>query len=320
MKIVFLDRLTFSSSVSLAALENVATELKVYPLSQSTDEIIERCQHADIIITNKVVISQDIIAKLPNLKLICVAATGYNNVDIASAKAHNIAVTNVAGYTGTSVAQYVFAQILEYYSQTSHHLANTAAGLWQNHHSFCLHGNGSQELAGRTLGIIGYGHLGQSVARIAHAFDMEVLIAERHNQRNVRENRVEFTEVLKRADIISLHCPLTPDTKHLINKDTLALMKPTAMLINTARGDVVNHTDLVTALTRNSIDYAILDVLEQEPPPADHPVIAAKLDNLKLTGHIAWASEQSQARLISGIAANITSFKNGEFINRLDLS
>ncbi|WP_448548829.1 D-2-hydroxyacid dehydrogenase [Thalassotalea fusca] len=318
MNTVFLDVQTFSPSISLASIEQAATKLTTYALTNTREQVIERCADAEIIITNKVIIDAHIIPYLKQLKLICVAATGYNNIDIESARAHGVAVTNVAGYTGTAVAQYVFAQILEYYSQTSHHLANTTAGLWQAHHSFCLHGNGSNELAGQTIGIIGYGHLGQSVARIARAFDMNVLIAERHNQQTIRADRLPLEEVLKQSDIVSLHCPLTPDTKHLINKKTLSLMKPSATLINTARGDIINHIDLVNALEQGQIAYAVLDVLEQEPPSESHPVFNTKTHNLKLTGHIAWATQQSQQRLISGIADNIEAFCQGRTLNRID--
>jgi len=318
MNTVFLDVQTFSPSISLSPIEQAASKLTTYSLTNTQEQVIERCANAEIIITNKVVIDADIIPNLKQLKLICVAATGYNNIDVDCAKAHGIAVTNVAGYTGNSVAQYVFAQILEYYNQTSHHLANTAAGQWQKHHSFCLHGNGSNELAGQTIGIIGYGHLGQSVARIAHAFDMNVLIAERHNQPTIRDDRLPLEEVLRQSDIISLHCPLTPDTKHLINNKTLSLMKSSAMLINTARGDIINHNDLVNAIEQQQIAYAVLDVLEQEPPSESHPVFNTTVSNLKLTGHIAWATQQSQQRLIVGIADNITSFHQGRPLNRID--
>ncbi len=318
MKAVFLDKQTFSSQVSLTQLISPLTELKCYNETQPED-IVSRCQGVEVLITNKVVLDSEILAQLPELKLICISATGINNIDLASAKAHKIAVTNVSGYAKQSVAQYVFAQLLNYFSQPTHHINNVRNGLWQQSSSFCLHGNGSIELAGKNLGIVGYGSLGQAVAKIAKVFGMRVLVSERPDAKTVRNGRIAFNEVIRQADILSLHCPQTPETEQLINAQVLKVMKPSAVLINTARGALVNEQDLLIALQQGEIAYAILDVLSEEPPNANHPLLEAQPANLAITGHIAWASIEAQQRLLDLVGENIAAFKQGQTLNRVDL-
>ena len=317
MQAVFLDRQTFDNKILLTHIKQHTDALTCYQTTQPADTV-SRCQNAEIIITNKVVLSAKILEQLPKLKLICIAATGTNNVDIKTATSLGIAVTNVSGYANHSVTQYIFSQILEYYSQTSHHHKNTEQGLWQTSPTFCYHGNGINELAGKTLGIIGYGSLGQSVARLAKAFGMKVMIAERKSASKIREGRSSFTRVLQNADIISLHCPQTIETEQLVNDYFLQEMKSTAMLINTARGALIDNQALINALTNEKIAYAVLDVLEQEPPSRDHPLLGCDLSNLKITAHIAWASFQAQQRLIELIADNILAFKQDRSVNRVD--
>ncbi|MEW6989935.1 D-2-hydroxyacid dehydrogenase [Colwelliaceae bacterium 6441] len=318
MHAVFLDQQTFSPLISITALNKQVNSLTCFALTQA-DEIISRAINADIIITNKVVLNEKVLSQLPRLKLICIAATGTNNVDIFAAKKHKIAVTNVSGYAKKSVAQYVFAQMLEYFSQVSHHNDNVKQGLWQQSPSFCYHGNGSQELAGKTLGLIGYGNLAKAVEKIAIAFEMDVLIAERPDCNEIRAGRKAFIEVIEQADIISLHCPLTPQSQNLINKDIFQRMKSSAMLINTARGGIVNEEELRHALTTKEIAYAVLDVLNQEPPLIDNILTVNQPENLKITAHIAWASIESQQRLINLLAENIRDFKTNKLTNRVDI-
>jgi len=317
MHTVFLDQQTFSKSISLAKIQQQVTALICYQTT-NPNQVIERCRDAEIIITNKVVLNADTLQQLPKLKLICIAATGINNVDIKAAKQLKIAVTNVSGYAKQSVAQYVFAQMLEYFNQINHHQQNSQNGLWQQSPTFCVHGNGSIELAGKALGIVGYGSLGKAVAHIAKAFEMKVLVAERPNATTTRKGRLAFNDVLKQADVLSLHCPQTAETENLINQERLSVMKDNAMLINTARGALVNNNDLLIALKTGEIAYAVLDVLEEEPPPADHILLNAKCNNLKITAHIAWASAEAQQRLINLLADNIHSFKGAERLNRID--
>ena len=316
MRAVFLDKETFSSTIELSAIEQNVSELTCYAKT-SADEVIQRCLDAEIIITNKVQLTAEILSDLPKLKLICISATGYNNVDIDAAGKLNIAVTNVSGYAGQSIAQYVFAQLLECYQQTSHHNDNTEQGLWSSSDAFCYHGNGICELAGKTLGIIGYGSLGKAVAAIAQAFNMQVLISERPKAARVRTGRIAFDKVIEQADIVSLHCPQTPETENLINAEVLSRMKNTAVLVNTARGALIDEQALLNALKNKYIAYAILDVLTHEPPAADHLLLNSKLANLKITAHIAWASIEAQRRLINLLSKNIIAFTQGERLNRL---
>ena len=317
MQSVFLDYQTFSTDVDFSALNQAVDELTLYATTAS-EQIIARCLNAEIILTNKVVFNRETLALLPNLKLICITATGINNVGIEAARELNIAVTNVSGYAKNSVTQYVFAQLLAYYSQIEHHNSNSKQGLWQESATFCHHGNGSMELAGKAIAIIGYGALGQKVAEIANAFDMQVLIAERPNTTQIRPDRVPFLQAIEQADIISLHCPQTNETEGLFNADVLSRMKASAVLINTARGALINNRDLLNALNNNQLSCAILDVLDQEPPSKDHILLAAQSSKLKITAHIAWASLQAQQALLNLVADNITAFKQGERVNRVD--
>ena len=316
MRAVFLDKQTFSSAIDFSVIEQQVTQLVCYANTSPT-EVMARCLDADIIITNKVQLTAEVLSALPKVKLICISATGYNNVDIEAASHLNVAVTNVSGYAGQSVAQYVFAQLLEYYQQTSHHNSNTEQGLWSSNDTFCYHGNNISELAGKTLGIIGYGSLGKAVADIAKAFNMKVLISERPQASTIRVERVSFDQVIEQADILSLHCPQTPETENFINESVLSRMKNTAVLVNTARGALIDESALLSALKTKEISYAILDVLTQEPPSADHILLNNKLTNLKITAHIAWASSEAQQRLIDLLSQNIISFTQGERLNRL---
>ena len=317
MRAVFLDYQTFSPSLDLSILQQVVSQLDLHAITTPA-QVLLRCTDAEIILSNKVVLNRAILSQLPHLKIICITATGINNVDIDAARELGIAVTNVSGYAKNSVAQYVFAQLLAYYSQVEDHNNNTRAGQWQTSETFCMHGKGSDELAGKTMGIIGYGALGSKVASIARAFDMDVLIAERPNAVKIRSDRVAFNQAIAQADIISLHCPQTAETEGLFDKDVFNCMKDNAVLINTARGALINNHDLLAALNNNQFAGAILDVLEQEPPAKDHILLAAQSPKLKITAHIAWASQQAQQALLNLVAANITAFKQGRRTNRID--
>ena len=317
MHAVFLDYQTFSPSLDLSALNKVINKFDFHSTT-TPEQVLKHCSTAEVILTNKVVLNSTTLKQLPHLKLICITASGYNNVDINAARKLGIAVTNVSGYAKNSVAQYVFAQLLSYYSHIEDHNKNTREGQWQKSETFCLHGKGSRELAGKSIGIIGYGALGGQVATIARAFDMQVLIAERPNATTIRADRTEFKEVIAQADIITLHCPQTAETENLFNAEVFSQMKNSAVLINTARGALINNHDLLTALNNNQLACAILDVLEQEPPPEDHILLAAQSSKLKITAHIAWASEQAQQALLNLVADNIVAFQQGNRVNRLD--
>lgn len=317
MHAVFLDYQTFSPSLDLSALNKVISKFDFHSTT-TPDQVLKHCSTAEIILSNKVVLDSTTLKQLPNLKLICITASGYNNVDLNAARELGIAVTNVSGYAKNSVAQYVFAQLLSYYSQIEDHNNNTREGQWQKSETFCVHGKGSNELAGKSIGIIGYGALGGQVATIARAFGMQVLIADRPNATTIRADRIAFNQVAAQADIITLHCPQTAETENLFNAAVFSQMKNSAVLINTARGALINNDDLLVALNNNQLACAILDVLEQEPPPEDHILLAAQSSKLKITAHIAWASEQAQQALLNLVADNILAFQQGKRVNRLD--
>lgn len=307
MKAVFLDLQTFIKKISIDAIKQQVNECITYPLTAPCD-VLSRCADADIIITNKVIITREMIARLPQLKLICVAATGTNNIDIQAANEHGVTVMNVAGYSTASVSQYVFAQLLEFFSKTAENNQNVINGQWQTSDTFCIHSSKFDELSGKTLGIVGYGDIGQQIEKIAQAFGIKVLIAERANSTTIRHGRIAFDEVLTQADIISLHCPQTNDTEQLFSSDVFDKMQSHALLINTARGPLIDNAALLDAIQNKKIGGAILDVLDQEPPSNEHILLQDQPKNLIITAHIAWSSEQAQQKLIHLIADNICTF------------
>ncbi|MET1254546.1 D-2-hydroxyacid dehydrogenase [Aliikangiella maris] len=316
MKAVFLDRATIDSQVDLTNINHLVSELTIFDAT-SSDQVVERCQNAQIIITNKVSITTEIIEQLPELKLICVTATGTNNIDLQSAQQKQIAVTNVSGYSTQSVTQYVFAFLLSYVNRVPEYLANNSHKPWHESTHFCQIDFAIAELAGKTLGILGYGELGRGVARIAEAFGMRVLISEHFGAQQIRAGRKDFNTVLAESDIYTIHCPLTQQTEQLFNRERLALLKPGCIFINTARGGLVDSAALLEALQSGHIQHAIIDVLEQEPPPVTHLLSTAQHNNLTLTHHIAWGSQQAQQRLINGVAQNIKAFLNQQSENRV---
>ena len=313
MNITILDTATLADT-SLDSLANLGT-LSCYDLTDPQD-VVSRCQDADIIITNKVVIDQKAMSQLSNLKLICVAATGTNNIDLDAAKTHNIAVTNVAGYSTPSVVQHTFALITNLLGNTHRYIQDCQSAKWQQSPMFCRLDYRFNDMSGKTLAIIGYGSLGKAVADVGRAFGVNVIISERKGHAP-REGRVSFEEAIKTADIISVHCPLTDETRNQIAAKELNMMKSTAILINTARGGIINEADLAHALANNVIAGAGVDVLSKEPAEENNPLAIYQGDNLLLTPHIAWASQESIARLVAEIALNINAFSQGEARNRL---
>ncbi|TQV74839.1 D-2-hydroxyacid dehydrogenase [Aliikangiella marina] len=308
MKAVFLDRATIDSSVSLTPISSLISVLQTYPSTCST-ETVKRAQDFDIIITNKVIIDEAVISQLPKLKLICVAATGTNNIDHLAAKKAGVQVANVVDYSTSSVAQHVFAYLLDYYNQVNLYHRENQKYPWNESHHFCQFHAPVNELAGQKLGIIGYGNIGKHVAKIAKAFDIQVTVAERNNVPSIRSGRAAFEAVIANSDIISLHCPLTPESHKLFSAETFKIMKPSCLLINTARGPIIDSDALAHALTNGELAHAIIDVLEQEPPQENHPLLDLPAEKLTLTHHIAWGSLQAQHKLIQGIANNISSFR-----------
>lgn len=287
--------------------------------AQTTPEqVTERIASAQVIVTNKVPINRSLIAAAPDLRLICVAATGTNNIDLTAARDAGVVVSNARDYATASVVEHVFMLMLVLTRQLDSYRDRVKAGDWTNSPYFCLFDSAIGELAGKTLGVIGYGVLGQAVARMARAFSMQVSVAQRLHGEKLPD-RVPLEALLETADILSLHCPLTEQTRGLIGAGELHRMKPGAILVNTARGEIVDETALLLALQQNWIAGAAFDVLEREPPPASHPLVryAATSSRLILTPHVAWASRAARQRLISEIAANIHAFLQGNPRNRV---
>ncbi len=314
MKIVLLDAHTANpGDVSWAPLEAIAA-CEIYPRTPLA-ETVARCADAEIVITNKAVMNREIISALPKLKYIGVTATGFNIVDVAAAKEQGITVTNVPGYSSPAVAQLVFALLLELTNHVGHHAQTVSSGRWESCPDFCYWDHPIIELSGRTLGIIGYGDIGSAVARIAIAFGMNVLASKREWKSAPPEGvtAASIEEIFAQSDAISLHCPLTDATKHLVCDRTLALMKPSAFLINTGRGPLIDESALARALNEGRIAGAGLDVLSMEPPKDGNPLIGAK--NCLITPHIGWASHEARLRLIDLTAANLTAFLAGKPVN-----
>jgi glycerate dehydrogenase len=281
-------------------------------------EVIERSQGAEIVLTNKTIVSQHAIAHLPALRYIGVLATGYNVVDVRAANERGIVVTNIPGYSSTSAAQLVFALVLELVGHTSEHIRAVKEGRWANSPDWSFTVAPIRELAGKTLGIIGFGAIGKRVALVGHAFGMRVVAVGNANQKpdqlpGFRIFRYPLDEVLAISDVLTLHCPLTEQTKHLMNAESLAKMKRTAILINTARGPLVDEVALADALHKGAIAGAGLDVLSAEPPPTDNPLLSAP--RCVITPHIAWASIEARKRLMQIAAENIQAFLQGKPTN-----
>jgi glycerate dehydrogenase len=279
------------------------------------NEVVERCKDADAVLTNKVVLDRNIIEALPNLKYIGVLATGFNVIDLAAATEHQIVVTNIPAYSTNSVAQMVFAHILNIYEQVQHHSDEVRKGRWSNNADFCFWDSPLIELKGKKIGIIGLGHIGQAVARIAIAFDMPVFAATSKVflQLIPEIKKMEMDELFKECDIITLHCPLAEDTYHLVDARRLSLMKPSAILINTSRGPLIDEQALADALNNKQIYAAGVDVLSIEPPKADNPLLTAR--NCFITPHIAWATVEARQRLNAVMVQNLQAFVEGKPIN-----
>jgi glycerate dehydrogenase len=277
-------------------------------------ELNEALAGADVVVSNKVILADDHLSRAEDLKLVCIAATGTNNIDLEAAARNNIAVCNVDGYATPSVVQHVFTLLLVLTTRFNEYTSAVKQGDWSRSNFFCLLDYPIRELAGKTIGIVGYGHLGRAVASIAEAFGMKVLLAKRNNE-DTRPGRVALHDLLPQVDVLSLHCPLTEETRGMIGADELSLMKKDAVLINTARGGLVDEDALLDALKTQEIGGAGLDVLEKEPPPVGYPLLKDELPNLIVTPHTAWASRESRQRLIDEIVLNIAAFKAGKLRN-----
>jgi glycerate dehydrogenase len=326
MKIVILDGYTANpGDLSWEALKSIG-ELTVYDRTRP-EETVERAKDADVVLTNKVCLWRQEIEQLPKLRYIGVLATGYNVVDIDAAREHGVIVTNVPAYSTESVAQMVFAHLLTVTNRTEHYAIKNRTiseggktkpngmGEWTASPDFCYWDTPLTELADKTFGIVGLGNIGRRVADIAQAFGMKVVAytSKAADQLPAGIGKRSMDELLKESDVVSLHCPLTTGTRHLINQQTLQLMKPTAILINTGRGPLVNDYDVACALNENRLRAFCADVLTEEPPRADNPLLSCA--NAFFTPHIAWATKEARTRLVNVAINNVKAFATGNPIN-----
>lgn len=312
--IVVLDGYTMNPGDLDWSLLKEIGEVNIYDRTPK-GQIISRSEKADIIITNKVAFTAETIEQLPNLRFICVSATGYNVIDIDAANKKGIQVSNVKGYSTPSVAQHVIAMMLNFTNQVNQHSRSVHKGKWSKSLDFSFWRNPLFDLAGQTLGIIGFGQIGQQLAKLAKAFEMNIVAVHKHPERDAMKGveMVDQETLLKKADFISLHVPLTEKTDKLVNATFLSKMKPSAILINTGRGQLIDESALKLALINKKLAGAALDVLTQEPPPADHILYGMK--NCIITPHIAWASTQARQRLYQGVMDNIQAFLDGKPVN-----
>ncbi|MEL4430528.1 D-2-hydroxyacid dehydrogenase [Shewanella mangrovisoli] len=313
MKIVVLDGETLNPGDLTWQAVSELGEFSCFARTPSA-EIIPRAQDAEIVLTNKTPLDANTLAQLPKLKYIGVLATGTNVVDLAAAKELGIVVTNVPAYGPDAVAQMVFAHILHHTQAVAAHYQAVAAGQWSNCSDFCFTLMPLQSLKGKTLGLIGYGDIGQQVAKLALAFGMKVLVNTRTEPSDLPQG-VSWTSrdtVFKESDILSLHCPLTSETTELINTQTLELMKPQALLINTARGGLIDEVALAAALAQGKV-FAGVDVLSTEPPSADNPLLTAP--NISISPHNAWATKEARQNLLNIATANLSAYLAGERVN-----
>lgn len=283
-------------------------------LATADEERFKRLEKASVVVTNKVSLTVDLIASLPRLRLVLLAATGTDNVDLEACRERNILVCNVADYSTPSVAQHVISLILALSTNLLSYAEETASGGWSKATHFSTLSYPITELDGKTLGLVGYGTLAKGVEKLARAFGMRIVIAQRPGG-ELQAGRLAMDDILHESDIVSLHCPLVPDTYHLINAAALQKMKPTALLINTSRGAVVDNAALAEALRGGDIKGAGIDVLEQEPPPVNHPLLQPDVPNIIVTPHVAWASIEARQRLMDKLAGNLRAWLDGEPVN-----
>ncbi len=325
MKFVCLDTDTLGpDDIDLAPLTKQLETLEFFP-STPPDQVRERIATAEIVLVNKVRLTAELINSAPHLKMICLAATGTDNIDLNAATKRGIVVSNIRNYCTPSVVQHVFALILALTQRLSMYEQAVQNGKWHKGEQFCLLDFPIRELAGKPTGSVGYGALGTAVGKIAEAFGMQVLAASRpygpadYNSTNSTDGaqRAGLGQLFAQADVVSLHCPLNPATANLINADALAAMRNDSILINTARGGLVDSAALITALQAGQIAGAGIDVLQQEPPVDPEPLIDKQLSNLIVTPHIAWASRESRQRAVDQMAENIAGFLRGKPVNNV---
>lgn len=311
MKLVVLDGYTLNpGDLNWSPLLDLGEHPEIYERTAAYDTV-SRAAEAEILLTNKVLLDRETLAQLPKLRYVGILATGINVIDLEAARERGIVVTNVPAYSTASVVQLAFALLLELTQRVGHHANSVRQGNWAKSKDFAYWDFPLVELDGLTLGLVGFGAIAQGVARVAQAFGMKVIATRRGEKPpevpGVRI--VDLDEVFRESDVLSVHCPLTPETKGLVNAARLGLMKPTAYVLNTSRGPVVNEADLAEALNTGKIAGAGLDVLSTEPPAVDNPLLTAK--NCFITPHIAWATKAARSRLLATVVSNIRAFLDG---------
>jgi len=316
MKAVFLDYATMGQGLDMSAMHALLPGLQVHDVTDD-EQLAERIRDVEFVLTNKCCLTEELLQQNSKLRFIGLTATGTDNVDLNAAERHGIAVCNIRAYCTQSVAEHVFGCLLNLTHNINAYADAVRAGEWQRSDDFCLLSYPVRELSAMTLGIVGWGELGRGVAHVAETFGMQVIVAARPGSNNVPEGRVPFAELLERADVISLHCPLNKATKNLFARDEFQQMKTDALLINTARGGLVDSAALADALQQGEIAGAAVDVLPQEPPVKGDPLLDYEGHNLIVTPHIAWATNEARQAAIDELAANIEAFLQGKQRNRV---
>jgi len=316
MKAVFLDFATMGPNLNIDGMRDLLPELKIFPVTEG-HEVAERIQGANFILTNKIRLSAELLQGAPQLRFIGLTATGTDNIDLEAAQQHGVAVCNIRAYCTHSVAEHVFACLLSLTHSIGQYNTAVRAGEWQRADDFCLLSYPVRELSAMTLGIVGYGELGKGVEKIARSFGMQVIVSARPGSAIVNDGRISFEELLQRADVISLHCPLNDATRGLFGAAEFAKMRSDAILINTARGGLIDPTALVDALRAGDIAAAAVDVLPQEPPVDGDPLLDYDGANLLVTPHIAWATGAARQAAIDELVENIAAFLDGRERNRI---
>lgn len=311
---VFLERDSLPGT-DLSSWQQLPVQLQCYGSTAPT-EVLTRARTADILVVNKTQLSATLLAQLPQLRLICVTATGVNNIDLLAARQLGILVCHAKDYALQAVPQHAMAMLLALVNQVLPYQQAIRAGKWSQSPMFCLLDYPIRQLANLNFCVLGYGGLGQATARLAAAFGMQVLIAERPDATVIRPGRLSFQQALAAADVVSLHCPATADNHHLLNAERLSWFKADAILINTARGSLIDNQALVAALRHGKLAGAALDVLDVEPPPANHPLLQADIPGLLLSPHVGWASQQAMQALINQTTENILAFLAGSPIRQ----
>jgi len=316
MKAVFLDYATVGPGLDTSPLSDLLPELMVFDATVD-DQIIDRIRDAEFVFANKSRLTDELLAAASRLRFIGLTATGTDNIDLDSAKRHGVAVCNIRGYCTRSVTEHVFGLLLTLTHSLHKYTAAVRDGAWQESPDFCMLAYPLRELSVMTMGIVGYGELGRGVARMAREFDMNVIISARPGSDTIGDDRVSFDDLLQRSDVISLHCPLTDQTRSLFAAEEFRKMKSSAILINTARGALVESAALASALGSGEISAAGIDVLPKEPPVDGNPLLDYSGDNLLITPHVSWGTDRSRQDAIHELAANVGAFLAGEKRNRV---